>query len=59
MKTEFAKIVAKKITITEGQFMKTISGALFLKNCTLNIEKASIEFSRTTEKKKITKILNL
>ena len=57
MKTKFARITAKKVTITKGQFMKTKKTALFLDGCILHIEKASIEFSCNTKRMKKTKML--
>ena len=57
MKTKFARVTTKKVTITEGMYMKTNKTALHLNGCILHIEKASIEFSCTSKRMKKTKML--
>merc|ERR550519_113897 len=61
-KTKFARIEAKEVTISNAVFNKSTSDGLFVNNCTVNIEKATIKFYSTVNgkaKKQVIKIRDI
>merc|ERR1712083_50540 len=56
---EFVRIETDKVTISKAVFDKSTPEGLFVKNCVVNIEKATIKFKSTVDEKVKKKVIRI